>query len=90
MTDETQTTVSILVGAEGAAEIANETWQRQATDEEQRQFIIDQCHGDEQQFKSLLIDGTGRPYWLLTILEMAPPAIHEKARNYVRCVRLTD
>lgn len=90
MSNEPKPVATVLVGAEGAAEIAREAWQRPATEEERRQFINDRCKGDEQLFNNSLVDGTGRPYWLLTILETAPESVQAKARQYARCVRLTD
>lgn len=79
---------TLLVGAEGMAEIAHESWHRPATEEERLAFIAQKCQGDEQLFRDSLVDGTGRPYWLLTILGNAPAEVQVKAEHYARCVRV--
>ena len=90
MNDEQKPIVTLLVGAEGASEIADEPWQRRATEEERLIFIAERCRGDDQLFKNSMIDGTGRPYWLLTIFDNAPAEVQAKAKRYARCVRVTE
>ena len=89
MTEQPKPLATLLVGAEGVAEIADEPWQRRATDEERLAFVADKCRGDEQLYENSLIDNNGRPYWLLTILDNAPSYVQEKARQFARCVRLS-
>lgn len=90
MSEEPQPIATLLVGAEGVAEIVDEPWQRQATEEERRAFVASQCKGDEQLYRKSLMDATGRPYWLLTILENAPDYVQEKAKRVARCLRVRE
>ena len=89
MNEDPQPIATLLVGAEGVAEIADEPWQRQATEEERMAFVASQCKGDEQLYRKSLMDSTGRPYWLLTILNTAPAYVQNKARRVARCLRVT-
>jgi len=66
--------VAEAVGADGGAEIAEKSWQRRATEEERLAFVAEKCRGDERLFKNSLVDGTGRPYRLLTVLGHAEVA----------------
>jgi hypothetical protein len=90
MNEQQSTIATLLVGAEGAAEIAVESWQRGATEEERLAFVAEKCSGDEQLFRNSLVDETGRPYWLLTVLDNAPAEVQTKAKRYARCIRVTD
>lgn len=81
---------TLLVGAEGAAEIDGQPWARPATDEEKAAFLQFSCGENEDIYRRSLTDKTGRPYFLLTILESAPEEIQVKARSYCRCLRLTE
>lgn len=81
---------TLFVGAEGVAEIADKPWQRRATEEERLAFVAEKCGNHEQVFENSLVDGIGRPYWLLTILDTAPAHVQEKARKFARCVRVTE
>lgn len=81
---------TLLVGAEGAAEIDGEPWARPATDEEKSAFIHFSCGEKEDIYQRSLTDSTSRPYFLVTILESAPEEVQVKARSYCRCLRLTE
>jgi len=81
---------TLLVGAEGAAEIEGQSWVREATEQERQEFIERVLNGDEERYRNSTVDGTGRPYFLLTILADAPADIQAKAQRCVRCLRLTE
>ncbi len=81
---------TLLVGAEGAAEIDGLPWVREATDDERQAFIERVLDGDEERYRNSTVDRTGRPYFLLTILADAPADIQAKAQRCVRCLRLTE
>ncbi len=90
MTNQNQPIATLLVGAEGAAETDDQPWIRPATTEEQRAFVERACKGDQGLYRNSLIDGTGRPYFLLTVLDKAPASVQAKAKRYARCLRLTE
>jgi hypothetical protein len=90
MTIQHQPIATLLVGAEGTAETEGEPWIRPATAEEQRAFIEQACKGDEGLYRDSLVDGTGRPYFLLTVLDNAPESVQAKAKRCARCLRLTE
>jgi hypothetical protein len=81
---------TLLVGAEGTAETDSQPWIRPATDEEERAFVAQACKGDDGLYRDSLIDGTGRPYFLLTVLDNAPEPVQAKAKRCARCLRLTE
>lgn len=81
---------TLLVGAEGAAEIDGLSWVRDATDEERQAFIERVLDGDEERYRNSIVDGTGRPYFLMTVMADAPADIQAKANRCVRCLRLTE
>ncbi len=90
----------LLVGAEGCSEIMNEAWVRDATDEERTIFVrhcrslLLQSKGertaDSFDIASLAIDGCGRPYWLIAILDhvSTPLIAREKATKFTRVMRV--
>jgi hypothetical protein len=90
----------VLVGAEGCAETANETWLRDATEQERAGFeaycrqLVRNTDGDKAadafSLGDFAVDGTGRPYWLKAVLDVpdVPPIALEKAREYTRCLRV--
>ena len=90
----------LLVGAEGCAETSDETWLRDATDQERVGFedycrqLIRSRDGDkaaaEFRLGDLGVDGNGRPYWLKTVLNApeTPSIALDKARQYTRCMRV--
>lgn len=75
MTDLIQPVSTVLVGAEGAAEIDDQPWVRPATSEEETAFIQLACKGDQALYRRSLVDQNNRPYFLLTILESAPEEV---------------
>ena len=90
----------LLVGAEGCAETSDAAWIRDATEEERagfeaycRQLVLNR-DGDKAAAKFSLrdftVDGTGRPYWLKTVLDVAdaPRLALDKARKFTRCLRV--
>lgn len=81
---------TLLIGAEGTAEIDGLPWVREATDKERQAFIERVLDGDEERYRNSTVDRTGRPYFLLTILADAPIEIQAKAKRCVRCLRLTE
>lgn len=85
-----QPIATLLVGAEGAAELEGQSWVRDATDDERQAFIERVLDGDEERYRNSTVDRTGRPYFLLTILADAPSDIQAKAKQCVRCLRLTE
>ena len=100
MLTEAPHVVGILaVGAEGMSEIQGQDWWRESSKSERaafeqacRQSIRRKCGDrDAEKFKlsTLLVDGTGRPYWIVSVLANAPEVAQEKARTYSRCLRPT-
>ncbi len=87
---EAKPIATLLVGAEGAAEIEKQPWVRPATDDEKQEFVERICQGDERRYRNALIDGKGRPYFLLTVLDNAPESIQVNAKSFARCFRITD
>lgn len=81
---------TLLVGAEGVAEIDGLPWVREATNQERQAFIEQVLDGDVERYRNSTVDRTGRPYFLVTILADAPSDIQEKAKRCVRCLRLTE
>ncbi len=73
---------TLLVGAEGCAEAEGAEWLREATDEEAKQFAAENP-------KVANIDGIGRPYFLMTVLDSAPADVLERAKRNLRVLRLT-
>jgi hypothetical protein len=71
----------IAVGAEGMYEIQDEDWWRESTELEIAAFesacrdLIRSKRDDKAAMSfrlgELLVDGTGRPYWLVTVLDNA-------------------
>ncbi len=90
----------LLVGAEGCAETSDETWLRDATDQEQAGFedfcrqLVRNRDGDkaatEFRLGDVAVDGIGRPYWLKAVLNgpETPSIALDKARKYTRCLRV--
>lgn len=81
---------TLLVGAEGAAEIDGLPWVREATDEEREEFIERVLDSDGERYLNSTVDRTGRPYFLLTIQADAPTDIQVTAQRCVRCLRVTE
>ena len=85
-----QVIATLLVGAEGASEIEGQSWVRTAIDVEKQEFIFRACKGSQDKYRNSLVDGTGRPYFLLTVLDTAPDEVKAKAMSFARCLRLTN
>ena len=86
MTDQDQDNVLVFLGAEGYLEAEHTGWFRDATEEEHAEHGRDQRDAGE----SRSIDKIGRPYFLVVLTDYAPTEVHERARKYVRVLRLTD
>jgi hypothetical protein len=80
-----ETTATLLLGAEGCSEASGVPWLRDATDEEVQAVLATEPKAGE-----LLLDGTGRPYFWMTVLPGAPAWALAKARRVLRAVRLDD
>ena len=90
----------VLVGAEGCAETSDAVWIRDATEQERAGFeaycrqLVRNRDGDKAaatfSLSDFNVDGTGRPYWLKAVLEMAdaPRIALDKARKFTRCLRV--
>lgn len=81
--------ITLLLGAEGCSETEDQDWIREATPKEAQTF------GEEFAAKNPLtdlrdiwIDRTGRPYFLMVILEHAPEEIKKQASLVLRTLRL--
>jgi hypothetical protein len=91
---------SVLIGAEGCAGTAGETWLREGTEDERAAFeaycrrLVHNRHGKkaatEFSLSDFTVDGNNRPYWLKAVLNVpeAPEIALEKARRYTRCLRI--
>ena len=90
----------VLVGAEGCAETADETWLRDATTEE-REFFIQHCKqlvaeakgadaSKNFDFTEFTVDTIGRPYFLKAVLDgpETPQLAREKVKQFTRVVRI--
>src|SRR5262245_1307207 len=95
----TMATLFILVGAEGFSEMNLHSDRpseiegvRLATAEEEaafRQGLEILCKGQPGVTVSdYYVDGTGRPYWLVAVLENAAEAVRHRAKQYKRVLRL--
>lgn len=73
---------TLLLGAEGCSELADEPWLRDATDDEIEAVL------EANEKHPGLIDFIGRPYWWKTVTEEAPEWALEAARTHLRMVRL--
>jgi hypothetical protein len=85
MADSRQEDVTILLGAEGVAECAQEPWLRAAKEDEVEAF---RSRIGKSFYDALLEDHTGRPYWTVTVLSTAPDWAWNAARGHLRLVRL--
>ena len=86
-------TLFVLVGAEGMADqLQGVDWAREATKDEHAAF----CEGLKLLCKAQLgvtpqdyfTDNTGRPYWLVAVLDNAPAIARERAERFRRVVCL--
>ena len=77
--------VTLLLGAEGCSELQEEPWLREATQEERDAFEVEV---GRDFMRGASRDGTGRPYFLMTVLDSAPADILEAANSKTRAVRL--
>ena len=71
------------------SELREATWLRVASDREREEFL--QRHQlTAEKYRNFMVDGIGRPYWLVTLLEMAPDRARGKASRFARVLRLID
>ncbi len=77
--------ITLLIGAEGVSEMTSCAWLREATPEEVA-TLRDLCGAER--FRDLSVDGIGRPYFPMTVLEDAPAWAKEKAARSLRVKRL--
>lgn len=77
--------VTILLGAEGCAELEHQPWLREATPEEIEAFK-EKC--GRSYYDAMLLDHNGRPYWTMTVLRTAPEWAWNTAMGHLRLVRL--
>lgn len=79
----------VLVAAEGMAELEGLDWVRDATEEEVRAY--QKRHQlTEEEYRRVIMDRTGRPYWPVTLLDNAPEIAVEKAGTYARVRSLVN
>lgn len=80
---------TLMLGAEGCAEVQSEPWIRQATPDEVAAF---KAHHklDEKRISELAVDGIGRPYWFMTLTDEAPEWAKEACERYGRIRYLSD
>lgn len=81
--------ITVILGAEGCAELANAPWLRDATPEEVVAFK-ERSNLDDKRLRNLMVDHTGRPYWIKTLEHDAPTWAKEKAMKCLRCLRLSE
>jgi len=78
---------TVLLSAEGMAELQDAEWVRDATEDEVKAFQ-ERHNLTEDEYREVVVDKTGRPYWLVTLLEGAPEVAAEvaaeKASTYAR------
>lgn len=79
---------TLLVGAEGCSEAADCSWLREATKDEIAKAIEMDWDNNFGFANRYLKDGTGRPYFWMTITDEAPKEILESAATKLRVVRL--
>ena len=79
----------VLLAAEGMAELDGVDWLRDASEEERTAFR-QHHHLSEDEYRGIIIDRTGRPYWLVTLLENAPEIAKRKAATYARVRSLIE
>jgi hypothetical protein len=73
----------VLVAAEGMAELEGVDWVRDATEEEIRAYQ-ERHQLTQEEYRRVIIDRTGRPYWPVTLLDSAPEIAVERAAIYAR------
>lgn len=77
--------ITILIGAEGVSEMTGCAWLREATPEEVAAL---RNQWGAERFRDLCMDGIGRPYFPMTVLDDAPAWAKDKAANAWRVKRL--
>ena len=82
----------LFVGAEGCAELGNQAWLRDPTEDEveaYRAFMsLDLLPQSSIDWEELFVDRNNRPYWLKVVTPDAPPDIWRRALVNHRVVRL--
>lgn len=73
----------VLVAAEGMAELEGLDWVRDAAEDEVRAYQ-ERHQLTQEEYRRVIVDRTGRPYWPVTLLDNAPEIAVEKAATYAR------
>jgi hypothetical protein len=71
----------VLLAAEGMAELDGVEWVRDATEEEIRAYR-ERHQLTHEEYRRVIVDQTGRPYWPVTLLDSAPEIAVERAATY--------
>jgi len=79
--------VSVFLGAEGCQEAEGKPWLREATCEEAEEMRASM--GDKR-WSQMIVDGTGRPHFLMFVSEKAPEKVLERVNMLAKLVRLTE
>ncbi len=84
------TPLLVLLGAEGYSETAGQPWLRDATDDDWITFgrrVEAHSKAIDAGVTEILLDGTGRPYFLVAVLPDAPESVRKLARGHLRLLR---
>lgn len=73
----------VLLAAEGMAELEGLDWVRDAAEDEVRAYQ-ERHQLTQEEYRRVIVDRTGRPYWPVTLLDNAPEIAVEKAATYAR------
>lgn len=79
----------VLLAAEGMAELDGESWLRDALEPEKEAFR-ERHKLTRDELRELLVDKTGRPYWMVTLADDAPEVAKRKAEQFVRVRSLVE
>jgi len=88
-TDSAITRRVVLLAAEGMAEIQDQPWVRDATEAEMEAFR-ERHKLTRDELRELMVDKTGRPYWMVTLSDDAPEIARRKAEEFVRVRSLVE
>jgi len=87
--DSTIAGMVVLLAAEGMAELDGESWIRDATEAEREAFRV-RHKLTRDELRELMVDKTGRPYWMVTLSDDAPDRAKRKAEEFVRVRSLVE
>ena len=79
----------VLLAAEGMAELEGEPWIRDATEHEMEAFV-ERHKLTRDELRELMVDKTGRPYWMVRLSDDAPEIARRKAEECVRVRSLVE